>query len=279
MPRGSSYCSAESDLCNGDQLFLERYREWEETLRLQDISPFGSASSVSEHKRTIKDKGIAIATQEEFMKELMRYHGWAVLDREICAHHVSLIELLTSYDDLFHYGEWLEQERGVKLWTMNKICQSILRMIKFMKTKERVSNKSELDDMMENVRKLYANISRSAQISLNERPSICEKREIGEALSFLDIVKCHEAQVWRVKVLSNFNKRSNVSLELKKTVRTLLVKEVEKLAILQTLLRYPTRKVETQRSAVVKVGETWRLKLSAMDRKRGRFPINVKLSP
>ena len=88
MPRGSSYCSAESDLCNGDQLFLERYREWEETLRLQDISPFGGASSVSEHKRTIKDKGIAIATQEEFMKELMRYHGWAVLDREICAHHV-----------------------------------------------------------------------------------------------------------------------------------------------------------------------------------------------
>ena len=138
---------------------------------------------------------------------------------------MSFIELLTSYDDLFRYGEWLEQERGVKLWTIGKICQSILRMIKFMKTKERVSNKSELDDMMENTRKLYANISRSAQISLNERPSICERREVGEALSFLDIVKCHEAQFWRVRVLSNFSKRSIVPLELKKTIRPLLVKD------------------------------------------------------
>ena len=75
MPRGSSYCSAESDLSNSDQLFLERYREWEDILRSNDISPFSGASSsvFAKHKRTIKDKGIAIATQEQFMYELMRY--------------------------------------------------------------------------------------------------------------------------------------------------------------------------------------------------------------
>mmetsp|Transcript_17995 Transcript_17995/g.38847 ORF Transcript_17995/g.38847 Transcript_17995/m.38847 type:complete len:274 (-) Transcript_17995:420-1241(-) len=151
-------------------------------------------------------------------------------------------------------------------------------MLKFTKVKVGGINISDVEKMLEDTRALYASIARSAKVSLNERPSLCERRERGEALAFLDIVKVCEGQHWRVKALSTLSKRSNLTLELKKAVKVMLMKEVPRLAVLFTLLKYPTRKIEAQRCVVERAGETWRLKLAAIDRKRGRFPINVKLS-
>ena len=277
MPRGSTYATKEIDLSDADQKFLEKYRKFQDVLRRQKISPLG-APSVEEHRQNIKHKEIAIATQEEFVSELLRYHGWASLKRNLYAHQVRLIKIICSYEVLYSYCQFLEKERGVKLWTLNKILQAIIGMIKFIKTKYESANVSELDKMLSDTRALYASIARSAQSSLNERPSLCERRERGEALCFLDIVKVCEGQHWRVKVLSIFSKRGDLTSEIKGAVQGILVKEVEKLAVLFTLLKYPTRKIEAQRCIIEKAGDTWRLKLSAVDRKRGRFPINVKLS-
>ena len=151
-------------------------------------------------------------------------------------------------------------------------------MCKFMKSKDVHSNKSELDEMINEIRRLYASIWRSANASLNDRPSLCERRERGEALSFLDIVKVHEAQYWRVNALSKFGKQPNLTLDKKKSTHGLLVAEVEKLSVIQTLLRYPTRNVELKRTEIIQVRETWRLKLSASGRKTGKYPIDVRLS-
>ena len=278
MPRGIVYRTNESDLCDNDQTLLRRYREWQKVLEEQTISPF-NASSVKEHKQNIKHKGISKSAQDEFIAELLRYHGWAVMDRECSrAHDVHLTELIICYDDLYSYCKWLENTRHVKLWTMNKICQAVIGMCKFMESNDIHSNKSELDEMINDVRRLYASIGRSANADRNNRPSLCERRERGEALSFLDIVKVHEAQYWRVNALSKFRKQPNLTLNVKKTIHGLLVVEVEKLSVIQSLLRYPTRNVELKRTEIKQIGETWRLKLSASGRKTGKYPIDVRLS-
>ena len=276
MPRGSLYGSTESDLSHNDQKLLNSYREFQEALRKQKLCPF-TASSIAEHKQNIKHKEISIATQDELINELLRFHGWARIDRdELRAHHVQLIELVISYNDLYAYCQFLKEERGVQLWTMNKICQAIISVNKYMKTKV-PNNMSEIEGMLKDTKNLYASIWRCAQPALHERPSLCELRERGMALSFLDIIKVHAGQNWRVRTLSTISKQTK-SMDIKKSIKDLLVIEVERLAVIQTLLRYPTRKVEAQRSVIEKVGDSWRLKLSASDRKRNKYPINVKLS-
>jgi len=271
------YRTKESDLCDNDQTLLRRYR-WQKKLEEQKKSPF-NASSLKEHKQNIKHKGITKSTEDQSIAELLRYHGWAVMDRECSrAPDVHLTELVISYADLFEYCKWLEKVRNVKVWTMNKICQAVIGICKFMDSNDIHSNKSELDEMINDTRRLYASIGRSANADRNNRPSLCERRERGEALSFLDIVKVHEAQYWRVNALSKFRKQPNLTLDKKKSIHGLFVVEVEKLSVIQTLLRYPTRNIELKRTEIKQVGETWRLKLSASRRKTGKYPIDVRLS-
>ena len=272
------YRTKESDLCDNDQALLRRYREWQKVLGKQRKDPF-NASSVKEHKQNIKHKGIEKSTEDQFIAELLRYHGWSVKNRDcLRAQDVLLTELVTTYADLYDYCKWLVKVRKIKPWSLNKICQAVIGMCKFMDSNDIHSNKSELDEMINDTRRLYASIGRSANADRNHRPSLCERRERGEALSFLDIVKVHEAQYWRVNALSKFRKQPKITLEKKKSVHGLLVVEVEKLSVIQTLLRYPTRNIELKRTQIKQVGETWRLKLSASGRKTGKYPIDVRLS-
>jgi len=139
---------------------------------------------------------------------------------------------------------------------MNKSCQAILSILKFMKAKmKKEMCASEVDKMTDNVKALYASIARTLVLELHDPPSLNEQRERGEALSFLDIVKVCEGQHWRVKTLSNFGKRNRqLSERLKKAVKLMLLKKVQRLAVLFTLLKYPTRKIEAQRSIIEKLG-------------------------
>ena len=278
MPGDIVYRTKESDLCDNDQTLLRRYREWLVVLREQKKDPF-NASSLKEHKQNIKHKGIEKSTEDQSISELLRYHGWYVKNRDcLRAQDVLLTELVISYADLYDYCKWLVKVRKIKLWSLNKICQTVIGMCKFMESNDMHSNKSELDKMIIETRRLYASIWRSANADRNNRPSLCERRERGEALSFLDIVKVHEAQYWRVNALSKFRKQPNLTLDKKNSIHGLFVVEVEKLSVIQTLLRYPTRNVELKRTEIKQVRETWRLKLAASGRKTGKYPIDVRLS-
>ncbi|KAL7543530.1 hypothetical protein ACHAXR_012842 [Thalassiosira sp. AJA248-18] len=245
-------------------------------LRTQKNSPL-LASSIHEHRQQINCREISITGQEEYIKEILRFHGWACLEKERRTHQVLMTDIILSYDDLYSFCQF-RQKRGNKLWSLNKISQAILSVIKFIKAKRKQVSVSKLDEMLHDTRALYRSIARSASAELHDRPSLDEQRERGEALSFLDIVKVCEGQHWRVKILSNFSKRDKLSDDLKEGVRAMLVNEAKNLAVLSTLLKYPTRKVETQKSVIERAGETWRLKLSSSDRKNRRQPINVKLS-
>ena len=61
---------------------------------------------------------------------------------------------------------------------MNKICQAIISVNKYMKTKV-PNNMSEIKGMLKDTKNLYASIWRCAQPALHERPSLCELREQG----------------------------------------------------------------------------------------------------
>lgn len=191
---------------------------------------------------------------------------------------MSLTEILLSYEDLYNYCTFLDQERQVKIRSTRKICQALIRLLKFMRTKGNQFNTSDVENMLEETRKLGNMIERTAKVSENERPSLCERREQGEALSFMDIVKVWEGQHWRVKTLTAFSRRNELTAAVKDCLNVIISNETVRLAILLALLKYPTRKVEVQRSEVVRAGDTWRMKLSASSRKSGRYPIDVKLS-
>jgi len=279
MARYTHYGTKESCLHQTDQTLLSRYRKFQDALRRQTVNPL-DATSMEEHLENIQHKSIANATEVEIIRELLRYHGWAVLRERKGTHQIPLAELVVSYQDLHSYCIFLKYKRRVKTWTMNKICQAIISMVKFLKAKTKISSLSNLDKMLDDVRAFYSAIARTAQLSWNDRPSLDERRERGEALSFLDIVKVCHCQNWRVKTLfSNFyRKDKHLTENMKKAVRVMLLKEVKRFAVLFILLKYPTRKIEAQRSIIEKSGNTWRLKLSGSNRKSGKFPIDVKLS-
>jgi len=84
----------------------------QDALRKQKSSPL-DASSVAEHRQNIKHKEISITTQEELISELLRFHGWAYKKQEKIASQVHFTEIIISYEDLYAYCKFLEQERGV----------------------------------------------------------------------------------------------------------------------------------------------------------------------
>lgn len=164
------------------------------------------------------------------------------------------------------------------MWTLNKICQAVIGVLKFVKLEVEKVDSTKIDELLDEVRALYASIARRAQISFNDRPSLCERRERGEALALLDIVKVCQCQYWRYRTLVNCRNKGNLGAGENSALEAMIKKEVERLAVIFTLLKYPARKAEMQRCRFEKVGETWRLKLPAMERKKGRYPIDVRLS-
>ncbi|KAL7551550.1 hypothetical protein ACHAWF_014737 [Thalassiosira exigua] len=278
MPCGTVYRSKEDDLGDDDQAFVQGFRSFHETLRKQNECLL-KASSATEHRSNVRLKkmSVSVETQNNHISELLRYHGWACMHEESIACQVSLKELILSGDDLFLYCKFLLEERGIKEWTLNKTYQAVIGMVKFMAAKGFIKEDAA-NKLLEDTRVMYNDVARSSNWGQRERPSLCERRDCGEALNFHDIVKVCVGQLWRVRALWTFAEQNNLTVRLKKRVREMLLKEMWRLAVMVTLLKYPTRKVEVQRSIVERAGGTRRLKLSAKDRKTGSKPIDVKLT-
>jgi len=245
-------------------------------LRKQKNCPL-SADTVEEHLRLVQHKHIEESTQRTYVLEVLKFHHWVCNQDKSCCHELEIAHVLCLYDRFYKYCQFKTSEQKMQSWTLNKTCQAVLSWVKFMRTHAKTrSSKRDLDDMLKKVRDLYAGIWRKMAAGLKNRPSLCELREQGKALSFLDVIKVHEAQHLRVAfLLKHLPKRGDDD----RHTRTVLMQEVKRLTVLSTLLRRPTRNKETRNCVIiVNTANSWRLKLPASSRKSGQYPIDVKLS-
>ncbi len=125
--------------------------------------------------------------------------------------------------------------------------------------------------------------------NMEMRISLDELRDEGKALSFSDLVEISHHQEERFNMIYSLcysssgplarpgqPKLSNNSRQ--QIVKTLLLPEVEKLAVIVTLLKYPIRTTEIEGSSVKWVGKTGRFQVRKINRKRKKYPIDVKIS-
>lgn len=274
MPRFQTK-ALERALSSNSKLLLQDYRAFQEKLRKQKNCPL-AAETAEEHLRLIQHRHIENCTERCYVREVLKFHDWVCEQDEKLRHELEVAHVLCLFDQFYKYCKFKTSDQKMQSWTLNKTCQAVLSWVKFMRTHaKRRSPKKDMDDMIKKVRDLYAGIRRKMQASLKNRPSLCELREQGKALSFLDIIKVHEAQHLRVAILLK-HLRSGGN---RRHTEALLREEVKRLAVLSTLLRRPTRNHETQKCVINVISATaWRLKLQARERKSGRYPIDVKLS-
>ena len=117
------------------------------------------------------------------------------------AHDVSLPKILVSYTDLFAYCKMRVETLGLKVWSQNKLCMAILRMLQFMEAGE-IDFDIEDDTMEEailnmkkNTRALLAKAKRESDRAMKDRPSVDELREQGKLLTFTEVAKVFQRQV------------------------------------------------------------------------------------
>ena len=237
-----------------------------------------SAETAEEHLRLVQHRYIDDTTEQGYVREVLKFHHWVCKQDKKHCHELEIADVLCLYDQFYKYCQFKIKDHKMESWTLNKTCQGVLSWVKFIRTHEQnPSSQKDLDDMLEKVRGLHAALWRKMNASLKDRPSLCELREQGKALSFLDFIKVHEAQHLRVAI---FLKRLRKGGRKGRKAGALLQQEVKRLAVLSTLLRCPTRKNETRECVITVVSaNSWRLKLPAGSRKSGKYPLDVKLSP
>lgn len=120
---------------------------------------------------------------------------------------------------------------------------------------------------------------RGREADKKDRMSLCDLRDQGKALSFSDLVKVCRYQRKRFYILQRFHDNPDLSASTRKRLTPLLLEEVERLAVLVTLLRFPLRTNEVQQLYLKFTGKySGRILVSADTMKRRKFPIDSKLS-
>ena len=154
-----------------------------------------------------------------------------------------------------------------------------MSIVKFMiRECDDADQAATLSNMLKEARAYSAYIVRKHNAS-EPRISLCEMRDKGEALSFTDLVKICRFQQKRYNIMQRFCGRPNLSRKTKKLLNRMMLTEVEKLAVMSTLLKYPLRTSEAEKSKVKWTGNnTMRLLVPSSVRKGKKYPIDVKLS-
>lgn len=285
MSQGKLYATKFGDLSTADANLLSSYREFQAGLRTEET--YHAPTAEEYLKRKSLGKEIRISTENELIHELLRYHGWASkfqtpMGGNGKTQSVSLTDILLSFDSIYAFCQWRLKERSVKPTSLLKICHSVIVMLEFMRS----SNKVDEDDLhkvskvLDRTRSLLSDYKKAADEDLSRRPSLDELREDGKALSFLDIVKVCQYQQSRVDTLqSMLDNGDNHSSNQKKFLQKQLNLEILRVVIISTLIRYPFRTGEIKTCCIAKDGSGfWRLRLLDDRRKAKGFPINTVLS-
>lgn len=271
MARYEEYATKEEHLHKNDKMLLNKYRAFNERLRRNSQNPFQPHQTIREHQQHLECNSISLTTEKELINELLRFHGWACIDvgREEYPQEISLHDLIFSYEDLYRFGVWLTSTRKTMVRTTQRVVQAVISILKFLKA-EGSEDENVVNQAWDQAKKLLAKIARSSE-NTYDRPSLCQMRKEGKALSYTDLVFVLKQQKKRVRYLIERKGEHGSRYEfLNKQLKV----EYERLLVLQTLLKFPVRKSEASKIVV----EGIRLKLRADDRKNRKNPINIELS-
>lgn len=184
-------------LHRADQRFIDRFRKFEDAIRQHEQSIFGG--SLEDHLLSVKRKRISMTFEKTLVGAVLNYHDWVCTSKQILdrSAYISLLEVIVSYEDVFHYCKMRVEELGQKTWTQSTLCRGILRMLQFIEAEDELDEemKGKITKMRDSTNALIAAAHRDQVKYTKDRPSVDELREKEEMLCFTDLAKVFQCQV------------------------------------------------------------------------------------